>query len=674
MAARALTLGVLAFVAVVTAVFLLEDPTDRTTQEERVEQSGSGSQTASVMKEEEDWLRTAIELLQPGVTAAEPGPLGGRWVLEGRVSDLRGSGLADVRVQLATGRHDFLPQNESQETSAPLSRALIRGPVLAQTRTNVAGEWRIDLAHSPARLPEFLSVAVVLAEAVGHQDGGQLLDAPTLEYGGRCELVLAKGATILGRVFTPEGAPAEGAASFTGGWGYTFTDAAGGFRVSVPAEQTFALMITHPSGTASRGELRVPLGEELDLGDLHLRGPGRLAGRVLLPDGTPAPQLPIRVRRADLLAYSSPNPEDFARGHSWNSVRTDANGLFAAGGLSDAEFRVHAFVNGMMIELHARGVEQPTSYPSCDGRERDFILPWRLILLNAPLEAEGRYAEVIASGASIREDGAKPPDTDFRLLLTTQAAWSAEPVPLLFSGPGWLRFQGTMQNGQRVALAHLELREEQWLYSLPLHFEDAGAHGAILIRGMHPYGYPFKWLNCQLFNAERGLYGREQSLEARGDDWLLSGVPEGTWRLTVADGARPSGIEYVLAGTFEVTVRGGETALLDWTPRLGGSLQLLADTDGTGASSGIEPIVRAIVIEGPQSRGEYLSLMPVGPHRPTPSVTEFRPGVLMRCAAPLEPGEYRVRFEATGFQSQEISVTLVAEEAARCFVRLVAER
>ena len=60
--------------------------------------------------------------------------------------------------------------------------------------------------------------------------------------------------------------------------------------------------------------------------------------------------------------------------------------------------------------------------------------------------------------------------------------------------------------------------------------------------------------------------------------------------------------------------------------------------------------------------------------QPVPPSAEFQPGVLMKLAAPLPAGDYRLRFSADGFAEQEASVCLVAGEVVRCAVRLASSR
>jgi hypothetical protein len=676
MQARSLALAGVVLAAAVVVVMITAGP-DRGVVVPAADADADATVAIARAAEEDAALqRSAAVLPQAGLrahAAADDAPT--RWVLEGRVSELDGRGVAGCVLILASGVGKVVDENLNSAASQPLSRTSGNPIVLAETVAGPAGEWRIELPRPLERMDAASGASgyAILAEAAGHRDAGQLLDGETVRNGGVCEIVMVAGATLRGRVVGADGAPVQGAVVTGSRWFAQYTGASGSFRFETRADVEFDLAAIHASGTAVRTGIVVPLGTESDLGDLVLLGPGALAGRVVFPDGSPAPHLPLSVMEEGFgNRRTVPNAER-AGGNHQGWTRTDEAGRFRLAGLREGRFQISARVPQGEFPLAATADAESHLHFSGGAGELELLLPWHLLLLDLPPEPDGVAAQLLVAATPARADGAPPAEPDFVPIVSANAYWGAHPVPLLFTGPGWLRVQATATDG-RVALARVELAESEWLHRCALGLAAAGERGAILIRARRADGTRYDWLNCQLHDPARGLVGRAETMSETEDGWLLEGVPAGAWRLTVADGQGQRAFDLVLPGEFAVVVRGGETTVVEWTPVLGAGLELLADTDGTGAAGGVQPHVRVTVLAGPASVGELLLLLPTGAHRPVPPTAAFLPGVLMKLAAPLPAGDYRLRFSASGFAEQEASVRLVAGEVARCAVRLASAR
>jgi hypothetical protein len=676
MQARSLALAGVVLAAAVVVVMITAGP-DRGVVVPAADADADATVAIARAAEEDAALqRSAAVLPQAGLrahAAADDAPT--RWVLEGRVSELDGRGVAGCVLILASGVGKVVDENLNSAASQPLSRTSGNPIVLAETVAGPAGEWRIELPRPLERMDAASGASgyAILAEAAGHRDAGQLLDGETVRNGGVCEIVMVAGATLRGRVVGADGAPVQGAVVTGSRWFAQYTGASGSFRFETRADVEFDLAAIHASGTAVRTGIVVPLGTESDLGDLVLLGPGALAGRVVFPDGSPAPHLPLSVMEEGFgNRRTVPNAER-AGGNHQGWTRTDEAGRFRLAGLREGRFQISARVPQGEFPLAATADAESHLHFSGGAGELELLLPWHLLLLDLPPEPDGVAAQLLVAATPARADGAPPAEPDFVPIVSANAYWGAHPVPLLFTGPGWLRVQATAADG-RVALARVALAESEWLHRCALGLAAAGERGAILIRARRADGTRYDWLNCQLHDPARGLVGRAETMSETEDGWLLEGVPAGAWRLTVADGQGQRAFDLVLPGEFAVVVRGGETTVVEWTPVLGAGLELLADTDGTGAAGGVQPHVRVTVLAGPASVGELLLLLPTGAHRPVPPTAAFLPGVLMKLAAPLPAGDYRLRFSASGFAEQEASVRLVAGEVVRCAVRLASAR
>lgn len=172
------------------------------------------------------------------------------------------------------------------------------------------------------------------------------------------EVVLAPGAVVEGRVFSPSGQPLPGAEVGVADptmdffFGSATTDGDGRFRLEGIAPGTRSVQAEHKSYRRAVKELEVRLGENSV--DLRLEGGVEVSGRVVDEGG-----IPVASARVALRAGPS----------SWNqpSATSGADGSFTLDGVADGTYRVTADKEGF---AHGRdGVEVTVAGSSLSGIE-----------------------------------------------------------------------------------------------------------------------------------------------------------------------------------------------------------------------------------------------------------------------------------------------------------------
>ncbi|QDU66613.1 carboxypeptidase-like regulatory domain-containing protein [Engelhardtia mirabilis] len=158
------------------------------------------------------------------------------------------------------------------------------------------------------------------------------------------EVSLARGATLVGRLFDGAGEPlGNGRAHLeplaTGGDDHDFNLPClrdGSFAVAPPALGEFELLVSKTGlGTSPLVPIRIEAGELIDLGDLAILGSGVLEGRAQFPDGSPVPGLSIRAMPS---TGQAPGGQGFTRGQ----VGTQASGAFSIAGLAPGLYDLEA--------------------------------------------------------------------------------------------------------------------------------------------------------------------------------------------------------------------------------------------------------------------------------------------------------------------------------------------
>lgn len=601
--------------------------------------------------------------------AEVPAP-GGGWVLTGRVWGENGEPVSGVSVRFISG--------VSQGWGAGDARFFWTSrPDYATAETNEDGRYVIHLRASPApSFPQWLFASPgILCDRHAGRPALKVLPIEFREHGGACDLVLRPGAGITGRVLSPSGAPAA-FAQITSSAGMVWTaDESGRFRAPMPKIRDLDISFQHESGVLILTGLKPPLADDLALGDLVLKGPGHLAGRVILPDGSPAPQIVVgftaRASRENSDSAAAIAQSAEGRQEAWTI--TDAAGAFHVLGLTLDDFLPSCQAMGTVIPLTSQGAPVGAATWLRSGPESDghlLVLPWRLLLLDVPeysAEMESLNYEIYASAV----EGPDPPaPAEFRLLAQGYANEEELPIVFLYDSATWIRVSA-VAGTQLTGTALFPIAAEPWLARVALALEPFGATGKIMVRGVSASGAPITQLTIELRDPGAGttVLGAWPRRVEGGVE--IQNVPSGLWSLTLSSANFANGL-FVLSETQTVEVRAGETRELEWRPREGGMLQIVVDTDGTGSSLGILPAITATVLEGPAHVGNRLNLVENGRERQRRPAQEFPPATVMAVAGVLEPGAYRIRFEAAGFEPVEASIEVQAADVVRLEARLSA--
>lgn len=612
---------------------------------------------------EREAARTDQGLTAP---AAAPAP-GGGWQLSGRAWSERGEPVAGVTIRLVDGVGYAAGSSEARYFVSTR-------PDYAAAVTDADGRYLIRLPAPPEPSLRwwFSASPGILCDRHAGSPAVKSLPREFREHGGECDLVLRGGPGVTGRVLTPDGAPAP-FAMVTSNAGLVWSAGAdGSFRAPVPLRRDLDLSFQHESGVLRLKGLQASAEADLALGDLRLRGPGHLAGRVVLPDGSPAPQLRINFTARNLLQTraadrSASNWSDDGRQEAW--IVTDAAGAFHLPGLTIDQFVPECQAMGTAIRLQKPGDPAGTRHWIQSGPESDghlLVLNWRLLLVDVPEYEPGMPSLHYVIQATAAEGGDAPPASEFRLLAQGLASTADFPIVFLYDSATWIRIVAAAGT-QATGTALLPMQPEPWLTRAALPLEPFGATGKILVRASSADDSSITGLTAELRDPHTGAYvlgawpsGVEEGLE-------FANVPAGVWSLTLSTRDYFADA-FVLAETMPVEVRAGETREIDWRPREGGMLQIVVDTDGTGSAEGVLPEITATVLQGPAHVGNLLTVVEDGRRRP--ARPQFPPSTVMMVAGVLEPGTYRLRFEAAGFAPAEASIEVRAADVVRLEARL----
>ncbi|MFL6293896.1 MAG: carboxypeptidase regulatory-like domain-containing protein [Thermoanaerobaculia bacterium] len=218
------------------------------------------------------------------------------------------------------------------------------------------------------------------------------------------EVVLAPGAVIEGRVFSPSGQPLAGAEvsvvepsrSFFAGMGTT--DGDGRYRLEGIAPGTRSVQAEHKSYRRAIKELEVRPGENSV--DLRLEGGVEISGRVVDEGGTPVPSARVSLRAGPT---------------SWNlpSATSGADGSFTLDGVADGSYRLTAEKEG--FARNRDGQELKVAGSSLSGIELKLSAGGAIVGQLSGLEfAELSQVQISVLGAS-RQAGQVSPDGSYRI-------------------------------------------------------------------------------------------------------------------------------------------------------------------------------------------------------------------------------------------------------------------
>jgi uncharacterized GH25 family protein len=217
------------------------------------------------------------------------------------------------------------------------------------------------------------------------------------------EVVLAPGAVVEGRVFSPSGQPLAGAevgvadSTMDFFFGTATTDGDGRYRLEGIAPGTRSVQAEHKSYRRATKELEVRLGENSV--DLRLEGGVEVRGRVVDEGGTPVASARVSLR---------------AGPRSWNQpdALSGADGSFSLDGVADGTYRVVADKEG--FARGREGVEVTVAGSSVSGIEVKLTAGGSIVGQLSGLDFAELSTVQITLGGS-RQSGQVSPDGSYRI-------------------------------------------------------------------------------------------------------------------------------------------------------------------------------------------------------------------------------------------------------------------
>lgn len=276
--------------------------------------------------------RSGKEDLKDSTTSVRSEP----WRVVGTVRETTREPIVGSEVWIAISRGDLVdvlpPVRSSEDGSFTLAAPVLDG-------------WS-EMVRSAASL-------TARGSAPGHRpgtSGATSLPADSVSHEIRVDLVLERGASLSGRVMTGSGAPVRWAqvelcAMDKRGQGFATTDERGDFAFPIWAPGVVRVLASR-EGIGSAASYTVPVdpGHDVSIPDLVLRGEGWIEGKVVHPDGSPAPFLPIDARplrdtSRDPRGGCAPPPD----GLTATQVHSGPDGRFRLAGLLPGRYFVFPF-------------------------------------------------------------------------------------------------------------------------------------------------------------------------------------------------------------------------------------------------------------------------------------------------------------------------------------------
>ena len=313
------------------------------------------------------------------------------------------------------------------------------------------------------------------------------------------EVVLAPGAVIEGRVFSPSGQPLAGAEvgvvdpTVDFFFGTANTDGDGRFRLEGIAPGTRSVQAEHKSYRRAIKELEVRLGENSV--DLRLEGGVEVRGRVVDEGGTPVASARVSLR---------------AGPRSWNQpdAVSAADGSFTLDGVADGTYRVIADKQG--FARSREGVEVTVAGSSLSGIEVKLTAGGSIVGQLSGLDfAELSQVQISLGGG--RQAGQVSPDGSYRI----------DHVE-----PGEHRVTASLSGGSRQAEGRVTLEPGAPEAQLDLEFSG----GLILTGRVLRNGAAASGLNVMLSGG--GLSSRHGDTDHQGR-FRFEGIDAGSYELQV---------------------------------------------------------------------------------------------------------------------------------------------
>jgi hypothetical protein len=390
----ALTLG-----AAALAVVLLARPAGRGSPTDSGTRPGDASPRGEAPPSLAPAPAPAPQVPKPDPAAPTTASGAGGLAVVGHVRAQDGAGVADAAVAVSVWRSDALFET-------------------AEGKAGADGAYRVVLPRASAldaRARGTLRTVDVSVVAPRRLRADVRKDLPTPlgnEIVVDVQVEDETGPWLFGVVLLPDHRPAAGAqVEACGGIpprppSWATTDERGRFRLLVAgsdptAVETLAVLAFDvQGGVAGRTDVQAPRQVETDVGTLVLEPAGTIAGRVVLPDGTPAPGIGVQIVMIGSPEELRGTPCD-GRGMTTAEMSSRPDGSFSAHHLRPGRYRVQRF------DVGASKAEPDVTEASTGANDVVLVAHVRLVRLatvgvdGAPVRnVDIAYEELTADGDS----------------------------------------------------------------------------------------------------------------------------------------------------------------------------------------------------------------------------------------------------------------------------------
>ncbi len=218
---------------------------------------------------------------------------------------------------------------DAQGAPVPGAKVVVRTPCIGSRWGSRTETCTTDAAGRYGPIPVAAGTTTLAAQADGHASGRSSIDVvPGAVRDLARDVVLPVSVPIRGLVVDPERAPVEGATVRTRGDGgaETTTGADGRFTFPMPPSTSATLAVEKPGWMGRDRSHEASAGDEITV---TLHRTGSVSGRVVLPDGSPAP--------AGIHVTAGPR-----RDGDWRGTLTDDGGRFRLAELFPTEYAIGA--------------------------------------------------------------------------------------------------------------------------------------------------------------------------------------------------------------------------------------------------------------------------------------------------------------------------------------------